>query len=227
MTVRVAELSQQLQSLVPRDGSKPTADDYEVCIRQAINDYSQRRPIQRQTTLDIVSGTASYTLPDDFMKFVKIARPGGTDTAFVTGEGIIPLSTSGWDEEAEIVGQTITFYPTPAYNWSDRRLWYLAFHLEGDQGTFTTLTTIDASIFMKKAESLALLLLANVKAPTAQEYRLQSLSERREGPVQQLRKQAEACDKQYLEYIKTANQAATVRASYTVAEEEAYLGTIY
>lgn len=227
MTMFVTELATELKSQVPPSGSKPSTSDYELMVRNAIRDYGHRRPMVKETTLDIISGTASYTLPVDFWQLIWFEKPGTAQGVFISGSSIIPLPASGWAERFGIEGQTLVLYPTPEYSWESRRMRYKAIHVETDGG-YSTLTEDDKTIFMLKAEALALTLLANTKAPDAIDYRqgFRGMSEDRGGAVAALRDQAKARTKEYEEALSQANLGASLRATYTREEIDTYNSVI-
>ena len=62
----------------------------------------------------MVSGTAIYSLPNDFLRLISIeglANPGGIINSV---NGLIPVSAD-WEERHTIINGEITFYPTPTY----------------------------------------------------------------------------------------------------------------
>lgn len=107
---------------MPARNSVPSLDQYERAITRAVTDFNKKAGPVKVTTLSIVSGTASYALPTDYISLVALAKltnPGGI---VVSGQTLIPISSS-FSERWTISGGQITFYPTPTYTLS-RQLTY-------------------------------------------------------------------------------------------------------
>ena len=72
MSIALSALVSRLQSDVPARNDLPSSAQYEQAIKDAVSDYSGRRPLRKLTTLSIVSGTSTYDLPDDFLKVIRL-----------------------------------------------------------------------------------------------------------------------------------------------------------
>ena len=104
-----------LQQEVPAVDSVPSEAQYEQAIKDAAMDFSRRCGLMKFGELSIVSGTATYALPNDFQKLVTLESLVGVDGVIISNSGIIPVSAN-WDETFVIVNKQITFKPTPTYS---------------------------------------------------------------------------------------------------------------
>ena len=50
-------------------------------------DYGERRPNQKVTTISVVSGTASYALPADFLREIQFEPLTGMDGVLISSIG--------------------------------------------------------------------------------------------------------------------------------------------
>jgi hypothetical protein len=131
MSIALSSLVDQLESDVPPMHGTPTSAQYTQAIKDAIADLGRRAPMQKLTTIAVVSGTATYALPADFLKLIRLTSLAAPQGVLITGAGLIPVS-SGLRDKWLINGLHITFYPTPAYT-IERELWYAAaYALDGD-----------------------------------------------------------------------------------------------
>lgn len=162
MSITLSSLVSELQADVPARDSVPTSDQYNRAVKDAIADFGKRAPLQKVATLAIVSGTAAYALPDDFLKIIRLTSLSSPEGVLYSAAGLVPVSRS-FRERYIVNGGTITFYPTPAYTL-ERELWYAATHVL-DSGAYEDLTDDMAQIAMMKARAIALLLQANKAAP--------------------------------------------------------------
>lgn len=164
LTTMVARLQQQ----IPVRNSVPA--DYSQLVKDAVAQLSADAPIISSTTLAIVSGTATYTLPADFL------FPIALEPLFTMGDGVL-LGSSGkliavgdqptlelpyWEDA------TLRLEPTPTYSAS-RRLRYAAQHTLVD-GIYPWMTENAARIALLYAQYLALVEQATVLAPSAWKY---------------------------------------------------------
>lgn len=216
VSVTLSELVEQLQNDVPARDSVPTVMQYEQAVKDAVRDYSRRRPMQRFTTLSIVSGTAAYALPDDFVSVIRLDVPVNDAGVLHTASGLVPLSQS-FDERWTVNGRTMTFTPTPTYSLA-RYLWYAAGHVLNVNGAYPDMEYEDAAMVMLKAQALALRAQAFslVTSGTGDivEYAIGDERVKKGSPVTSLQAMASSLESEYLAAIRQANGTVGSRARY-------------
>ena len=171
MTTSLALLIQKLSHEVAARNGVPDSVQYSNAVKDAVLDYSRRNPLRKRVAVSIVSGTATYTLPADFMEvisFPSILEISGGN--LVTDSGIIPVSDS-FKEEYEIVDGRLTIYPTPAYT-ATRYLWYQALYALDDNQIYQDLDAFGASLVFKKASAICLRVQANRAAQEGWSYQI-------------------------------------------------------
>jgi len=221
MAVALDDLVTRLEADVPARSSVPSETQYEQCVKDAVADYGRRRKRQTMTMLSIVSGTAAYDLPDDFLRLIKLERSTVMDgSIIISDEGLIPVS-SAYKERHSIGGGQITFYPTPTYSQS-RDLWYAAGHALDDDDEYPDMMEDDAGIVLLKAAALALRKQANAAASgqgNVVEYQIGDERVKRADVAGSLRGQANDMEKQYLAAIEVAVGTLGIRADYNAVGE--------
>lgn len=174
MTILLADLISRLTADCPAVSGVPTTAQYEQAVKDAVVDLSRRASVVRVATLAIVAGTASYTVPSDFQKLIRLAQIGAVyglssdvdygvyggawerdprGGVYVSPAGLVPFSGS-YREQITVAGDTLTIYPTPTVS-ADRQLVYAA----GDalvSGEYPTLTEDRASIALLLAKATCL-----------------------------------------------------------------------
>jgi hypothetical protein len=152
----LAVLIAELQSEVPAVNSVPTVTQYTQAIKDAVAAFSRRCGLVKFAELNIVSGTASYNLPADFLKLIMLESVAGADGVIISDSGIIPISAD-WEETYQIVNKAITFSPTPAYSMTREYRYKMAWVLTGSSGseTYADMGEDEAQIVMIKAKGLA------------------------------------------------------------------------
>lgn len=175
MTVTLANLILELQEDVPPVDGIPSDAQYERAIKDAVREFSRRCGVVKNGTLNIISGTASYSLPADFISMVEIDNPYDPENnVVITATGIIPFSElSPFEEEYSIQDGTITFSPTPAYTMARYIAYKAAWILVTDS---YALTEDEARIVMLKAKQLAFDKLANASAGAGFKYTVGNMS---------------------------------------------------
>lgn len=148
--------------------STPSISQYTLAVLDAIADYGERKPPEKAALLSIVSGTASYDLPADFARFIRLEEATATDGVLVTDAGLIPVSES-FRESYTIAGGRITFVPTPQYT-TTKRLWYAAAYLPDDDGVYADLGKEARRLVLLKAKAIALQFQADRAAQEAWQY---------------------------------------------------------
>jgi hypothetical protein len=170
MTITLASLIARLTADVPAVDGVPSASQYSQAVTDAVADLSRRASVPRVALLTIVAGTASYTLPSDFQRLIRLAQIGvlfpyqppaltwGNEPSggtLVTPQGLVPFSGS-YREQITVSGSTLTIYPTPQVS-ADRQLVYAAGDALNDAGTeYATLTEDRAAIALLLAKATCL-----------------------------------------------------------------------
>ncbi len=183
-------------SIPPREG---TTEDYEQLIADAVNRLSQDAPLLKRATLNVVGGTADYTLPDGFQALIELQSPSQPGGIINSAAGLIPISAS-WDEAYEVAGNTLTFTPTPIYTMG-RAYRYSAAHVAVN-GRYTTLTENLARMALLYAQAQALTAQANAASGSAWKYTIGDESVDKTGQSKGLQAQADALMKQYQAEVK-------------------------
>jgi hypothetical protein len=158
----LAALISELQSEVPAVNSVPTTAQYTQAIKDAVADFSRRCGLAKVGSIAVLSGTASYDLPDDFMKLISMNALAGQGDVIISNAGIIPVPL-GWEETWTISNKVITFYPTPGYALTRYFKYKSAWILTGSSGseTYAALGDNEKDIVMLKAKGLCYDKIAN------------------------------------------------------------------
>ena len=205
----LAVLLAQLQSEVSAVNSVPTTTQYTQAIKDAVAEFSRRCGLVKFAELSIVSGTASYNLPADFLKLIMLESLAGADRVIISTTGIIPVSAE-WEETYQIVNKVITFKPTPGYTLTRDYRYKAAWVMTGGSGseTYADLGDDEAQIVMLEAKSLALEKRANAQAASGGlRYSFGAVSVDKTGGVDDLSKTRFALHGQFLEACDRYNGA--------------------
>lgn len=203
MTTLAALLS-ELQSEIPAVDGVPSTAQYTQAIKDAINDFSRRCGLVKIGSIAVISGTATYNLPGDFMKLISMDALVGMGNVIVSSGGLVPVPM-GWQEEWTIVNQQITFYPTPTYALTRYYKYKAAWVLSGGAGseTYAALGDNEKDIIMLKAKGNCYEKLANaLNGDGTLKYSFGAVSEDLSGNVESYNKRiyalhgdyASACD---------------------------------
>ena len=158
----LAALITELQSEVSAVNSVPTIAQYTQAIKDAVLEFSRKCGLTKLGELNIVSNTATYSLPADFLKLVTLNSLVGVDGVIITNSGIIPVSAN-WGEDYVIANKQITFKPIPTYTLTRDYKYKAAWILTGASGseTYAAMGDDEAQIVLLKAKSFAKEKLAN------------------------------------------------------------------
>jgi hypothetical protein len=175
MTKALADMIAELQEDVPAVSGVPSDAQYERAIKDAVREFSRRCGVVKNGTIVVVSGTAAYALPADFIDLIEI------DNAFdpknhiiMTSTGIIPFSEiNPFEEDHSIQNGTITFYPIPNYSMTRYFEYKAAWILETNS---YALTDDEVRIVMLKAKQLAFDKLANASIGQGFKYTVGNMS---------------------------------------------------
>jgi hypothetical protein len=210
MSTALASLVARLTTAVPAQNGVPSAAQYQQCCQDAVEDYAERRPNQKVATLSIVSGTAAYALPSDFVRMIEFESLLNTDRVLITSAGLIPMDAN-FEEIYTFAGGYLTITPTPGYS-IPRMMWYAAGHVLDSSDSYPDLTAADARIVLLKAQALALDLQGNVSAQSGWKYQIGDEMVDKSGLAGKYREQAGYLQKQYEDAIaKAAGSAYGVR----------------
>lgn len=204
MGILLADLVADLQADVPAVDGVPSADQYSRAIKAAAADFSRRCGTEKIATLTIVSGTATYSLEDDFLKLIVLESFATADGVLITGEGIIPLDTT-WEERWYIRNRQITFDPTPTYNMARDYRYKAAWILNGDGDEYEELGDEEADIILLRAAGSCLTRQANTMSPDAMDYQQGDVKVSTGTQTLAVRAQVDALQKQYIEACEQYN----------------------
>ena len=221
MSIALGDLVSRLQADVPARDGVPALAQYEYAIKDAVADYSRRNPMTLIASLAVVSGTATYNLPADFLYLIQLDLLVSADGVLHTADGLIPTAAS-WTEFYTINGQTITFVPTPTYTMT-RTYRYAAAHVLDDDDEYPYLTDENCAILILKAQALALrrqaFSLITSGSGEIVEYAIGDERVKKSSPSERLNAAASALEAQYLEQVQRAIGTTGSRARFTANGE--------
>ena len=146
----------ELQTDVSAVDSVPTTAQYEQACIDAVREFSRRCGVPKLAELNIVSGTATYSLATDFQKLIWLEAMTGVDGVIISESGIIPMSAD-FSEEHYIQDLQITFKPTPTYTMTRDYRYKAGWVMTGSGASrdFTTLNDPEWEVVKVKAKQLA------------------------------------------------------------------------
>lgn len=170
MSKALADMVADLQEDVPAVDAVPSDAQYERAIKDAVAEFSRLCGLVKNTTISIVSGTATYDLPADFLKKILFESPYDPQHGvMITTTGIIPFGTlAPFDEEITIRNLVMTIYPTPQYTMA-RYLEYKAAWVLDESDEYP-LTDDEVQIVMLKAKAIAFEKINNASASSGIKY---------------------------------------------------------
>jgi hypothetical protein len=178
VSIALTVLVARLQNAVPQRNGAPA--DYSRLVQDAVQQLGQDVPIITTATLAVVAGTATYTLPDDFLFEIELSGPAAVGDVIVGSGKLIPMPGQ-WSEAHYIEGGSIRFDPVPGYTL-DRTLRYAAgYVLVNDR--YPRLSENGARIALLYAQHLALVEQANAVAGDGWSYKIgdESVDKRGQG----------------------------------------------
>lgn len=204
----LSELVNRLVEDVPAEDGVPSTEQYDNAVRDAVRDFSERCGLEVIGTLDIVSGTATYDLPADFLRLIKLYTLAGEGVLFGENSQIIPLSSS-WSEKHTIRNNRITFYPIPRYTlareFSYKAAWVATDVDDYGDDDYSDLGEREARIVLLKARAIALEKLANAQASNSLKYSFGAVSEDLDGGSSSSTQSAGTFESEYLDACKVYN----------------------
>lgn len=168
MSVALADLVSRLEAQVPARNNVPA--DYSQLVQDAVLQLSQDVPLMRPGALSIVSGTASYDLPSDFLFLIELESLANADGIIISDAGLIPVP-GHWAERYYIEGSAIRFDPTPTYTLSRKFRYAATYELDSDD-VYQRLTGNGARVALLYAQFLALTEQANAIVGDGWRYRI-------------------------------------------------------
>lgn len=211
--ISLNELISRLSSDVPEMDSIPSPEQYQRCVLAAVADYGRRAGRLKIATLSIIANTATYDLPSDFVKAIRmdsLLYPG--EGIQLTGAGIVPLA-SGYKERYTVANGQITFYPTPTYT-TERALHYQAGWTLDSNGAYDELEEEHAEALLLLATSQALEMQANYFARQAWQYTIGDERVSKERLASELRAQAQENQRRYTERLTSQSGPYGARSEY-------------
>ncbi len=212
MSQLLSDLVAQLELDVPAEDGTPTETQFENAVKDAVRDFSERCGVEQIGTLNVVSGTATYNLPADFLRLILLTRLGGDGLLFSSSSQIIPMPAN-WCEKHTIRNGQITFHPIPRYSaareFSYKAAW-IGTDIEADGSEaadieYETMGDREARIVLLKARAIAMTKLSNAQAGSAIKYSLGAVSEDLSGGSESTWSTAELMETEYLEACKAYN----------------------
>ena len=176
MTKALADMIADLQEDVPAVDGTPSDAQYERAIKDAVAEFSRQCGLVKNTLITIVSGTATYDLPADFLKKIEFDSPyDPKHRLMITSTGIIPFGNlTPFEEEITIRNGVMTIYPTPQYSMQ-RYLEYKGAWVLDDSDNYP-LTEDEVEIVMLKAKAIALEKISNASASGDFKYSIGNMS---------------------------------------------------
>lgn len=217
MSIALSDLVARLQADIPARGGSPTSAQYIRAVEDAVADYARRRPMTRFGTLAVVSGTATYALPSDFLSLIRLDPFVALDGVIHTAGGLVPTALNS-QEYYTVNGLTITFTPTPQYTLT-RDFSYAAGHVLDDENEYPSMTFEDTAILILKAQAVALRVQAFslITSGTGEitEYAIGDERVKKSSPSERLSAAASGLEGQYLQALQRAVGTVGVRARYS------------
>jgi hypothetical protein len=191
----LAALVTLLQQEVPAVDGVPSSDQYTQAVKDAVMEFSHHCGLIKISSLSIVSGTATYSLPADFVRMITIDALVGVDGVIVGQNGLIPLSKD-FEEERTIINKQITFYPTPGYSMTRYYKYKMAW--VATAGDYTGMGEHEARIVILKAKAIAFGKQANASAGSSLKYSFGAVSEDLDGGSESSASSASDAEKEFL-----------------------------
>lgn len=205
MGITLATLKSRLQADVPAVDSVPSSDQYERAVIDAVADFSRRCGTEKIAALAVVSGTASYTLEDDFLKLIAIETPFSPDGVLINSDSqLVPLPKD-FQEQYTVRGTTITFYPTPTYSMSKDYRYKAGWALNSEGDEYEDMGEEEAGIVLLKAQATCLTKQSNAMSTSAMDYQQGDVKVSTGPQMLAMRAQLEAVERQYLDACEKYN----------------------
>jgi hypothetical protein len=223
MAVALADIVDRLQTSIPQVDGSPADSQYQACVIDAVADFSAQLGPIREAPLSVVSGTATYTLPADFLKLVSLSASLLDGTLVQPAGLLVPMGSLGRNERYAISGREITIYPTPNYSASRTLVYQSAFVLSATD-VYQGLADADVSIILLKASALLLLQLGASAAPSAFRYQIGDITVDKSSATKNLSDAAGQLEASYAKAVERRRGPMTTRARFSAADHAAWAG---
>jgi len=206
MSILLADLVTELQGKVPARNSIPSSAQYAKVIKDAAADFSRRCSREKISTVSILSGTAVYDMPADFLRMIAFYDPATYGGVMITPGGLVPTTINPYSvaERRTFANGKMTIVPTPTYTL-DRLMRYAAGWALTGGTTYADMTEAEAAIVMVKAEADSLTLQLNSEGSGVLAYRIGDESFDKSGGVQSMAGQRNSKQAEYLQACESYN----------------------
>ena len=173
MSVTLSDLIADLTENIPARNGVPSAAQYERAVKTAVMDFSRRCSREAITTLDIISGQASYDMPADFVSMIRLYLPFVIGDVMITPAGLVPLNGRSVDSQYKMTfaNGKMTLTPTPTSSLSYYMSYASGWALD-EQSQYASMTEMEAAIVLIKAEAECLTLQLNAEGGGVLAYRI-------------------------------------------------------
>jgi len=221
MSVQLVDLVTTLQiDIAPKNGV-PSDSQYEMAVKSAVGAFSRRAGMVKQVTVSVVKGTVSYTLPDDFLNFIKVESLIDGSVYVQPGGGLIPMGSTISRERWTTAGLTLTIYPTPTYT-ADRVLWYKAGYVLNSGDVYLDMTEEIGEIALIKGRANLLRLMGSGVARDGWKYSIGDVAVDKSGQPRSYRDMAKDLDEDFDNRITQFIGPVGARATYSLSEQAAF-----
>jgi len=217
MSIPLSTLVDRLRADVPPRDGVPNDEQYPRCVKDAVADFGQKAGRSKVASVSVVSGTAAYTLPTDFVRLIQMDNLSSDGQVINRGGGLIPMG-SGFSETWAISNGQLTFYPTPAYTMVRYFEYQAGWALDGSDN-YTDIGEIEAGALIYLAQAKALSLQANVASKEAWSYQMGEARVSKERLAAELREQAKQARADYDAALVSYNgRSVGMRSTYSLDE---------
>ncbi len=176
----------------------PTPIQCSQAIKSAVAAVNSALPLKKQAVLNIVSGTDTYDVPDDFLFAIDLHAVIQGSVGYSTTGQLIPYSNDILEEIFYVNGLELTLVPEPTYT-AQRRLWYGAGYVPDTNQVYQGMTEDIARLVIIKAEELVLRLQAREAAASSggMSYQFGDVKVDKKSKADTLQKQAAAKEAEF------------------------------
>ncbi|MHB0976895.1 MAG: phage adaptor protein [Candidatus Aquicultorales bacterium] len=168
MSVTVANLIARAKDLVQDTKARITDPLWDQVAKDAVLEYSRKRPMVKPWDLALLAGVDTYTLPDGFLSFVVFPTAGDSadEGVYHLPSGKLMALPSTWQppEEYRVEGTDLWVYPTPGSNFAlpTRVAFAHVINVAGD--AYPTVRDDEVPLIVKKMKADALAIIATREA---------------------------------------------------------------
>ena len=222
MAVSIDVLIERLYSDVAQQNGIPVDMQYRAAVESAVNDFSEVVGMVKSVEISVVSGTATYDLPADFISFIKFIGSFNDGILVPPGGKIIPLGSNVNSEQAFVNGGKLLLVPTPNYT-ADRDVLYLAGYTLDVSDVYQDLTSHLALIIAPKAAANLLKLVKTSAASGSFRFTFGDLTVDKSNATKALSEAAGQFEAEYASLVKKHNGPIGLRASFSSSEIAMFL----